>query len=97
MVDSGEESEAGMMSEHNAEQDTLTVERYARKRATSVKCHVTFWSCHKVKKDKKGDSKKAIVYNIEKAKKATKKAENFNTFYVNQHIDTMLIDFYTLY
>ena len=31
MVDSGEESEVGMMSEHNAEQDT--VERHARKRA----------------------------------------------------------------
>ena len=80
MVDSGEESEAGMMSEHNAEQDTLTVERYARKRATSVKCHVTFWSCHKVKKDKKGDSKKAIVYNIEKAKKLLRRQKTLIHF-----------------
>ena len=42
-------------------------------------------------------SKTAVVYNIEKAKTTTKKAEIFiYKFYVNQQIDTMPIGLYTL-
>ena len=36
MVDSGQESEAGMMGEHNAKQDTLAVERLAQKQGMST-------------------------------------------------------------